>query len=275
MYVGTDAGVASFDPNQTTLTFTGLTGSPASVNKLVADQSAGDFYVCADNGLFKYDVAAGTFNSDVAFTGKKVLTFVRQSATVFWVGLEDLTAAATIAKVENGTASFYGTAQGITASSVAGIYIDDNMVMAAGTGDTGKGGIFRFDPSGNQFARQTVTIGLSKGATLFFKLGTNWYAGGPDSGLVVSTDNGGTWSQTNLKDCTPVDFSVENYNFIGNQRYWVASEKATYLSYDMVNFAAFTTANQLAADSSNQVYSGSTIWIAHNGGLSRMAFDGN
>jgi hypothetical protein len=74
MYVGTDAGVASFDPNQTTLTFTGLTGSPASVNKLVADQSAGDFYVCADNGLFKYDVAAGTFNSDVAFTGKKVLT---------------------------------------------------------------------------------------------------------------------------------------------------------------------------------------------------------
>lgn len=279
MYVGTNLGVASFDPAAATPVFTALAGAPANVNKMVADGTQGDFYVCADNGLYKFDGVAKTFSAvDAQFTGKKVLSFARQTSSVFWVGLEDLTAAQTIAKVDNGVISFYGSANGITASAVADIYADTNMVMACGTGDTGKGGLFRFNPSADNFVVQVVTAGLEKGASLFFMLGTNWYAGGPDSGLLVSTDNGLNWAKTNLQNCTPVDFSVETYNMLGYQRYWIATEKAAYLSYDMINFGAYSTANALAGDSAKQIYSGSLIWVANDGatgGLSRLAFDGN
>jgi ligand-binding sensor domain-containing protein len=281
MYAATNLGVASFSLADATPVFTPLPGSPTDVNKLVPDGTSGDFFVCADNGLFKYNATTGNFSPETDFAGKRVLDFTRQSDSVYWVGLEDLVTAKSIARVESGVATkFYGPdpSEGNTASSVACIYVDSDMVMAAGTGDTGNGGLFKFDPSGDKFIKQSVTTGLAKGATLFFRLGTNWYAGGPDSGLVVSTDNGNSWNETGLKDCTPVDFSIERYNYIGNQRYWIASEKGAWLSYDMANFQSYTTSKQLAADAAAQIFTGSGVWVAHpgvGGGLSRLAFDGN
>lgn len=279
MYVGTSTGVYSFDSSVATPVFTAVAGAPTNVNKMISDGTNGDFYVCADSGLYKYDATAKIFTLDAGIGAKKVLDFARQTATVYWVGLEDLTATTnSIAKVDTGAATFFGTAQGNTASAVADIYVDTNMVMACGAGDTGKGGLFRYDPSGTQFTRQPVTVGLEKGASLFFLIGTNWYAGGKDSGLVVSTDNGLTWTKTSLPVCSPVDFSVDVYNSLGYQRYWLATDQATYLSYDMTNFRAYTaTTDGLAGNSSAQIYSGGLIWVANNGtgGLTRMGFDGN
>lgn len=279
MFVGTAAGIQSFDPAQSTPTFTAVTGAPANVNKLVADGTAGNFYACTDTGLFKYDATAQTFTQDAGIGAKKVLTFARQSDTVFWVGLEDISALTeSVARVENNVVTFIGTAKGNTASATWNIYVDDAMVVACGTGDTGKGGLFRYNPSGAEFVKQVVNTGLDKGASLFFKLGTTWYAGGPDSGLIYSADNGLNWTKTNLQNCTPYHFSVEAYNFIGNQRYWIATDKATYVTYDMAAYGEFKGSSNLAGDASRQVYSGSTVWVAHDGatgGISRLAFDGN
>ncbi len=147
--------------------------------------------------------------------------------------------------------------------------------MACGTGDTGKGGLFKYDPSSAAFVKQIVTTGLEKGASVFFKVGTNRYAGGPDSGLIVSTDNGNAWSKTSLQNCSPVYFTVETYNILGYQRYWIATDKATYLSYDMVNFVEYSTSKNLAGNAARQIYAGASVWVANNGGLSRLAFDGN
>ncbi|MEW6708372.1 MAG: hypothetical protein AB1403_00990 [Candidatus Riflebacteria bacterium] len=279
MYAGTVAGIQSFDPAVTPPVFTTLAGAPANVNKLVADGTAGNFYACTDAGLFKYDATAKTFTLDASIGAKKVLTFTRQSDSIFWVGLEDLTAATeSVARVENNVATLLGTAKGITASSVADIFVDSDIVMACGTGDTGKGGLFRYDPSGAAFVKQVVTTGLDKGASLFFKIGTTWYAGGPDSGLVTSSDSGSSWTKTNLQNCSPVHFSVETYNFVNNNRYWIATNKGAYLSYDMVNFVEWASAKNMAGDSARQTFSSSTVWVANDGatgGLSRLAFDGN
>ncbi|MGM0600311.1 MAG: hypothetical protein ACQETH_10915, partial [Candidatus Rifleibacteriota bacterium] len=205
IYLGSAAGVQSFDPSQATLSFTSLSGSPTNINKLTADSD--NFYVCSDSGLSKYDTTANSFSNEAAIGAKKALTFARQNDTTFWVGLEDDTAAQTVAKVENGVATFYGVSEGMTASSVAYIYIDDNMVMACGTGDSGKGGLFKYDPSADGFVKQVINTGLAEGATLFFTLGDAWYAGGPNSGLIKSSDNGNSWTNTGLTGCTPFAFS--------------------------------------------------------------------
>ncbi|GAB4266756.1 MAG: hypothetical protein Kow0029_00710 [Candidatus Rifleibacteriota bacterium] len=280
-YVGTAVGIMTFNPGDAIPVFSAVTGSPANINKLVADGTTGNFYACTDTGLYLYDAAAKTFTLDANVGAKKVLTFKRQSPTVFWVGLEDLTAAATVIKVDNGVATSYGAAQGITASAVADIYVDANIVMACGTGDTGKGGLFRYDPSSNQFIKQVVNVGLDKGASLFFTIGTNWYAGGPTTGLIVSSDNGTSWTAiAGLANTSPVDFAVEINPFSAYQRFWIATDKATYLTYDLTNFEPFSSAKGLAGDSAKQVYTGiaGTVWIANDGasgGISRLAFTGN
>ena len=276
VYLGSAAGIQSFDPVQSTLTFTNLTGSPTNINKLVTDSD--DFHVCSDSGLFLYDTTATSFIKDNIIGSKKVLTFTRQNASTFWIGLEDNTAAQTIAKVENGSYTFYGVSEGMTASSVAHIYIDDDMVMACGTGDTGKGGLFKYDPSSDNFVKQVINTGLGQGATLFFTLGNTWYAGGPASDLITSTDYGNSWTNTTLTNCTPYDFVVETYNYLGNTRYWIATDKGAYLTYDMVNFVNYDSNDSLAGDSARDILEDSPIWIANNGtggGLSRLAFDGN
>ena len=279
MYVGTVAGIQSFDPSVAPPVFTALAGAPANVNKMVADGTAGNFYVCAENGLHKYDATTKLFTPEKAFEDKNVLTFTRQSDTIYWVGLEDVTAATeSVARVENNVATFIGTAKGMIASAVADIYVDADMVMACGTGDAGKGGLFKYDPSGKAFVKQVVNTGLDKGASLFFKIGTSWYAGGPDSGLIVSSDNGNVWAKTSLQGCSPVHFSVENYNYLSYKRYWISTNKAVYLTYDMVNFGEYASAKNLAGDSARQVYSGTMVWVANDGatgGLSRLSFDGN
>jgi hypothetical protein len=276
MYIGSDAGIQSFDPTKATISFTDIGGSPTNINELVADGD--DFYVCCDTKLTKYDTTTNSFTDDTAIVSKKVLTFARQNDTTFWVGLEDNTAAQTVAKVENGVATFYGISQDMTASSVAHIYIDDDMVMACGTGDTGKGGLFKYDPSSDSFVKQVINTGLAEGATLFFTLGNTWYAGGPNSGLIKSSDNGNSWTTTALTACTPFDFAIETYNYLGYTRYWIATDKGTYLTYNMTNFANYDSSEQLAGDASRDVLADSTIWIANNGtggGISRLAFDGN
>lgn len=280
MYVGTANGLFSFDSTVLTPVFTKVTDSGLGnqvINNLIPDGD-GDMYICTDSGLYKYTATTKAITTVTGFAGKKTLSFTRENSTVFWVGLEDLTASPTsVAKSDSGAVTFYGSGEGMTASSVRNIYVDTNRIIACGTGSAGKGGLFQFDPSAGKFVKQIVNVGLAKGATIFFTVGTTWYAGGPDSGLITSTDSGGTWTQTNLNSCAPVDFDTEIMNFAGNPRYWISTDKGLYLTYDFINFNAYTTG--MAGNSTENVVSPSmgSVWAANNGsgGLSRLAFDGN
>ncbi len=283
MYAGTANGLFSFNPDLSAPTFTkntdaGLTNQ--SINKIVAD-GIGDMYICTDSGLFKYTATTASITAVPGFGGVKVLSFARQATSTFWVGLEDLTATTnSVAKVDNGAITFYGTAKGMTASTVSDIFVDSTTIMACGTGSTGKAGLFRFDTSGDQFVKQVTNIGLASGATLFFKIGTAWYAGGPNSGLITSADSGNAWTQTNLTTQTPYSYTPEIVSSNSSTRYWIGTDKGAYLTYDMVNFVLYSTTNGLAGDSARGVsQSSSTVmWVANDGvsgGLSRLAFSGN
>ncbi len=285
MYAGTDAGLFSFDPSVVTPVFTRVdTGAIAalpSINALVADGTDGDFYICTDNGLKKFNAAASTITDvDAAFTGKKVLTVKRQSTTVLWVGLEDVAATTqSVAKIDSGVVAFYGTAQGMTASSVADIYAASDIVIACGTGSTGKTGLFKFNSTAGTFAQEAVNTGLEKGASVLAKIGEGWYAAGPDSGVIVSTNNRDTWAKTNLQNCSPRALVVEPAANALGTRYWIPTEKGLYLSYNMSDFHLFTTTKGLAADVTSHVSAaGSIVYSSHNtaaGGISRLGFDGN
>lgn len=276
MFAGTATGLFSFDPTVVTPTFTTVDGALA-VNRLVADGTAGDFFICTDNGLKKSTAAVITDVNFADFNGKKVLTIKRQSDTVLWVGLEDVTATTnSVAKIDAGVVTFYGTAQGMTASSVSNIYIDENIVIACGTGDTGKGGLFKFNSTNSTFVAEAVNTGLEKGASLLVKIGTSFYAGGPDSGLIVSTNNRESWTKTALQDCSPVNVVTElATNALGN-RYWISTEKGVYLTYNFVNFKLYTTVEGIPGNATREIYSvGDVVYSAHNGGIARFAFDGN
>ena len=285
MFAATANGLYSFDPGSANPTFTkntdtNLPAGSQSINKLVAD-SDGNMFICSDNGLFKYTASTASIAAVAGFAGKKVLTLAVKEANVYWVGLEDLTASTTsVAKWDNGTLTSFGSTEGITASSVSNIYVDSDMIMVCGTGDTGKGGLFRFDASSNKFVRQAVNVGLTNGATVFFKINTTWYAGGPNSGIIYSTDSGNAWKESNLKSVTPVDYYKETVTYSGMTRYWFSTEKGVYLSYDMSSFALYSSQNGMAGDSASQVRGSvdNLLWVANNGvtgGITRLAFDGN
>jgi ligand-binding sensor domain-containing protein len=285
MFAATAAGLYSFNPGVANPTFTrntdpGLPAGSQSINKLVAGKD-GNMFICSDSGLFKYTASTASITAVAGFAGKKVLTMAVKETNVYWVGLEDLTASTTsVAKWDNGTLTNFGAAEGITASSVSNIYVDSDIIMACGTGDTGKGGLFRFDASSNKFIKQAVNVGLANGATLFFKIDKNWYAGGPNSGIIYSTDSGNAWKESNLKAVTPVDYYKETVSYSGTIRYWFSTEKGVYLSYDMLTFALFASAKGLAGDSAKQVSASADtmLWVANDGaagGISRLAFDGN
>lgn len=285
MYAGTDAGLFSFDPSVVTPTFarvdTGAIAALPAINGLVADGTDGDFYICTDNGLKKFNAAASTITDvDASFTGKKVLTVKRQNTTTLWVGLEDATAATqSVARIVSGAVTFYGTAQGMTASAVADIYATDDIVIACGTGTAGKLGLFKFNSTAGTFAMEAVNTGLEKGASAIAMIGTAWYAAGPDSGIIVSTNNRDTWAKSNLQNCSPRAIVVEpSANALGT-RYWIPTEKGLYLSYNMTDFHLFASTKGLAADVTSHVSAaGSIVYSSHNtaaGGISRLGFDGN
>ncbi len=283
MYAGTSAGLFSFDPTQITPAFTRVdTIALPAINRLVADGAAGDFFICTDNGLKKYTAATQVISDVNAadFNGKKVLTIKRQSDTVLWVGLEDVTAATdSMAKIDAGVATFFGTAEGMTASSVSNIYTDTNLVIACGTGSAGKGGLFKFNSTNNTFAAEAVNVGLAKGATALVNIGTSWYAAGPESGLIVSTNNRDTWATTALQNCSPVNVITEVTNTALGNRYWISTEKGVYLTYNFVDFKLYTTADGIPANSTSEIYGASDlVYSAHNavaGGIGRFAFNGN
>ena len=280
MYAGTADGLFTFDSSAVTPVFSRVTATALAtqtINNLISDGD-GDMYICTDSGLYKYTATTNAITAVTGFEGKKTLCFTRKDSNVFWVGMEDLTASTTsVAKSDTGVVTFYGSNENMTASSVRNIYVDANRVMACGTGSAGNGGIFQFDTTSGKFVKQVINVGLANGATIFFTVGTTWYAGGPDSGLITSTDSGGTWSQTNLNSCAPVDFDTEIMNYIGTPRYWISTDKGLYLTYDFINFNPYTTG--MAGNSTENVVSPSTgiVWAANNGagGLSRLAFDGN
>lgn len=283
IFAGTAAGLFSFDPNSAVPTFTRV-DAPAipAINKLVVDGTAGDFFICTDTGLKKYTAASKTIADVNAadFGGKKVLTIARQSDNILWVGLEDITAATnSVARINAGVVNFYGTAQGLTASAVADIYVTDALAIACGTGAAGKGGLFKFNSTTGNFAAEAVNVGLENGASMLTLIGSNWYAAGPDSGMIVSTNNRDTWTRTALQNCSPVSLTVEEATNALGRRYWIASEKGVYLSYNLADFTLFSTTNGLPVNNTNQIIvAGDILYSAHaavTGGISRFVFDGN
>lgn len=287
VFVGTGNGLFTFNSSAAAVFSkrpdVALTGKANQINNLVKDGTTGDMYICTDGGLFKYTKSTDSIAAEAAFAGEKVLSLAIKSTTEFWVGLASSTNC--IAKSDSGTVTFYGSAQGIVASSVRNIYTNDTMVVACGVASdtTATGGLFRYysgKVSGKDFVQIPANVGLAKGATSFFIVGTTWYAGGPDSGLISSTDNGLNWTQTALNNCTPVDFDSEIMNSLGTTRYWVSTDKALYLTYDLINFQPYDTTKNMAGNSTSNVlsFTQGSIWAANDGasgGLSSLAFDGN
>lgn len=263
LFVGTGAGLFTGDPNAGTMSFTqdpsaSLAGR--AIQCLLRDTN-GDLLIGTDSGLYRRAAATGIVTAIAALAARNVLSLAQVDANTIWVGMRDDSAATqSIARsTDGGTAfTFFGTAQGITASAVVQIYADTAMVMACGTGNTGKAGLFKFSASGNSFLLQDTP--MSNGVTMFNQFGTTWYVGGTDAGLYSSANSGGAWTKV-IDAITPYQIVLEN-----NSRYWIPSSKGLYLTFDFAAFSLFNTGNRLNRDDCrNFTYSTDHVWVTHPG----------
>lgn len=272
LYVGTAAGLYAADPTQSTLTFTKVTdaGLPTdalsqSINTLLYTK-AGEVWIGTDGGLFTMNLTTGVVTAVNRLKGEMVTALAQQKSDLYWVGLATTTASTTaLASTTNGIDfSFYGKDQGMTASRVVMIHAteDPALVVVCGQGQTGKGGLFKFNVSLNSFS--VMDAPLTNGATLFTALGTTYYAGGPGSGLLYQAERDGAW-KTLIADITPYAFNAVSYG--SGYRTWIGANDGLRLTFDLATFKAFTTANGLASTTCTTVRQ-STLgtFIGHGGG---------
>lgn len=282
-FAGSANGLFSFSPSAESVTFTKITDAGLgnqSINTLM-EESTGDLLIGTDGGLFRRLAGTGVVSVvSPQLVGKKVLCVAEQSSGTIWVGLEDLTASTTsIARSLNSgsTFTFWGSSELMTASSVVGLSVDTTEVFACGIGATGKAGLFRFNPTANQFIQQQTP--LASGATMLVRYGTLWYLSGPDSGVYLSTDNGFKWT-SQITGVTGYGFTTSKVGEV--VYYWIPTNKGLYVTIDLGAGwnNKFDKTNRLALDNCRgvAVTTGGWLWIpnpAPTGGAVRGIFAGD
>ena len=281
-FAGSANGLFSFDPQAESVSFSRVTDAGLgnqSINSLL-QESSGDLLIGTDNGLYRRLTTGSISAVSPQLAGKRVLCIAEQSSGTIWVGLEDTTAStSSIARTQNSgsTFTFWGSAELMTASQVVGLSVDASDVFACGLGSLGKAGLFRFNPTANQFIQQQTP--LASGATLLVRYDATWLLSGPDSGVYVSTDNGFKW--------TPQISGVTGYAFATSKvgellYYWLATDKGLYCSIDLAAGwnTRFDRTNRLALDNCRglAVSTSGWLWIpnpAPKGGAARGIFAGD
>ncbi len=280
-YAGSADGLFSINVSTEPPTFlkiadAGLTNQ--SINSLLFETS-GNLLIGTDYGLFRRNATTGAIQEVAGLETKRILSLALQSDGVIWAGLEDKTSnTRSIAKSSTGGFTFMGKAEGMTASSVVNIFVDEDGIMACGIGGTD--GLFEatvVSSGTNKFSLVSGTP-LTAGATCFFRTSTAWYLGAPGQG-VFSTSNSGPsrkWTQI-LKDVTPNVMFQQKYND-QEYRYWVGTDKGLVLSYDATTWHWFDKTNGLTLENCKGLFTTSEVWIAHpgpTGGITRGIFTGN
>lgn len=263
-------------PVITKISDAGLTNQ--SINCL-SFESSGDLLIGTDKGLFRRSATTKTISGISGLEASQVLSLAVQGDGTIWAGLYDPTSTTnSVAKAApGGTFTFFGTSSGMTASAVVYIYADTDLVVACGQGTNG--GLFQF--TGSKF-KAIDDLSMAGGASLFFRNGETWYAGGPGAGLYSSATTGGVRKWTlisGFKDLTPNWFVIEP-NQQGNFRYWVATNKGLAMCYDLSGgWVVFNKSSRLSAENCKTVMGVyGTVWIANpapGGGVSRGSFVGD
>ena len=277
--VGAGDGLYSFDQYTFPPTYTKSAGLNVAVNCLVKE-STGDILIGTDNGLYRRTSTTGAIALVTGSPVQVVLSVSEEKAGTFWLGLQDKTATTnSVARIEGGTATTWGTAKGMTASEVVCIFAAEDLIMACGLGDTGKAGLFQYSKAQDKWT-QDPNYPIAAGCTFFERLGSTWYAGGPDGGLWQSSDYN-AWTKL-VADVTPrqiVSDATSGVN-VSYTRYWLATEEGLYLSYDLSKFVLYNKAsNGLHDDNCRSVTPWvQGVWTVHPGaagGLTRGAFTAN
>jgi ligand-binding sensor domain-containing protein len=277
LFVGGYDGLYVVDPTAGTPVFSKITaGFASSTVNCLYRESNGDLLIGTDQGLYRRTTAgAVSAISGLGVDSLRIMSVTRQSSTIIWVGVEDVSALTrSIAKAENdGAFVFYGAAEGMTASSVVQIAADNDLVVACGVG--GEAGLFQF--TGTKFKLQDDIL-LTEGARMFYKTATSWYVGGPGSGLKTTSTSGATrtW-KTLIESVTP--YALVADTSMSMARYWLATSKGLYLSYDLATWQKFDASHRLPLDNCVALaVRNNVVWIAHPspaGGLSYGYFKGD
>jgi len=285
IFAGTGSGLYLGDPISSNPGFTKVTaaGFPTdaltqTVNALLFEAS-GSLLIGTDNGLYRRN-PDGIITAVADFAGLKVTALTEKKTTTekqLWVGLFDLTAAKTIARQKDaGAFTFYGKANGMTASRTTMIFCDPDstLTMACGVGSTTESGLFQFAES-TGFTK--LSTQLSAGATFFQKKGDVWYTGGADSGIQYKSGNA-DWTVLTA-GFTPygmADHAASLYT-----ETWVPTNAGLRLYLDMNDVTLFKKGNRLTIDTCGDVdVSDAGIWIAHpasgtvTGGISHAIYTG-
>ncbi|MFZ2955797.1 MAG: hypothetical protein WA705_02730 [Candidatus Ozemobacteraceae bacterium] len=280
-FAGTADGLYAFDTSVVTPVFTKV--ATAALNGLavncLARESTENMLIGTDRGLFRRDLYYGITSEVTSLSLKNIRTIAVQSSGTVWLGLTDPTASTTsLARLKDGVLTTWGKDHGMTASSVVNIWAEtDGKVYVCGTGDVGKGGVFEFNEALNTF-RPMNYVPLASGATLFFKAGASWFAGGPASGMYVSTDSGSNWTKVAIGDVTPTGYALDSMSSF--TRYWVSTDKGVFLSYDLLTWTGFSKTNRLNQENCATIQDREgSIWLGHSfaagGGVTRGVFAGD
>ena len=285
LFAGTGSGLYLGNPTTAEPGFARVTaaGFPVDavtqrINALLLEAS-GSLLIGTDNGLYRWN-SDGSIGSVNGFAGLKVTALTEKKTStekILWVGLSDATAVKTIARQkDDGAFSFYGKANGMTASRTTMIYCDPDsaLTIACGTGEAAASGLFQFAESSG-FTRLTSPLG--DGANFFMKKDDVWYAGGNGSGIVYKSGTN-DWAQlaTGFTPYGMVDHVADVY-----RETWVPTNAGVMLYLGMGEPTTFNLANRLTINACSDVeVAHGNVWIAHpasgtvNGGISRAVFTG-
>ncbi len=280
IYVGTDAGLYSFNPSTTIPQLVLQAGLPgvatAQVVNCLAFESSGTLLIGTEGGLYRRNNTTQATAMVHPQLNLPVLAVTVQPGGLIWVGMRDPgLATGSLAKFNPVATSpvFFTPALGMTASSVVNIYADGNVVYACGKGATGMDGLF-YISSRAEFRSSNL---LASGATIFFTTTSAYYAGSYEGGLVARPVGSETWQATSITDAVPYGVFSEI------DKVWIATSKGLYLSFNMSAFNLFNKNNRLLVDNVRGGVSGMNgNWIfqpkipgTQEGTITRVTFTGD